>query len=287
MNAIQHEITANILANQIRLERAQKSTLTIILVEGGSDARLFGRFIDRSRASISICFDRGKLYSVLNRLEQVGFAGVVGIVDPDFDRILGLAPPSSNICWTDNNDAEGMLLPSILEKFLDEYGSAIKIEADRATSGLSPLEILVEEASKLGAIRLVNKIDSLGLKFDDMDYKFVSNVRLEIDIPASILHIIQRSINNYDPTVLRGRVDAVHNQYGAQLHLCQGHDLIRLLGRGLRQRWAATGEFDSTKKAEALEKIVRVSYEEEAFLSSGLYGCLCNWEINNQSWRIF
>jgi hypothetical protein len=286
-NAIQRELTAEIIANQIRLERASTPSATVVLIEGGSDARLFKRFLNPAYVTLVVCFDRGKLERVLDLLVASGFAGLVAIADPDFDQILGILPTSANVCWTDNNDAETMILPTVIDKLLGEYGTQDRINANRAATGKDPIDILIEEASRLGATRLVNKRDSLGLKFEGMTYQFTSNTAVVIDMNKTISHLIGRSQTTVQASQLTELIDEAIAAYGSQPRMCQGHDMIRLLGRGVRRDWGSCAEFDSTTKCDDLEKIVRVAYEETDFNASGLFACLKAWETNNLPYRLF
>lgn len=286
MDTIRPEINHSILANEIRLERAQNSKLTIVLVEGGTDARLFRRFVDAQCASITVCFDRDRVIGVLDELKSTGTLGVMGIIDADFDHILNRPLPRVDICRTDANDVEGMILPSVITKILNEYGTLTRLSADIRANRVAPIDALIIEASKIGALRVINKLGDFGLKFKKMDHKFVDNKDITIDIQSLIVHLRARSAGNTAPETIH--VDAADflAVHGPSILMCQGHDLIRIFGRALRRRWGSVGDYDSKDKVEELEKILRVSYEEADFRVTRLYQCIRLWEHANAPWKV-
>jgi hypothetical protein len=285
-HAIQRELTANIIANEVRMERAAKPGITAVLVEGGSDARLFKRFLSPAYVTLTLCLDREKLLRVLQLLEEAGFVGVIAIADADFDRILGAAPASANICWTDANDCETMILPTVFRKILDEYGTEDRIAADEQANG-NALDFLIAQASQIGAVRFVNKRDSLGLKFSGMSHQFQSPTSILIDLNATIDHVLARSQTPLQAPELREMVEEALAAHGSQIEMCQGHDAIRILGRGLRRNWGSCANFDSGQKSPELEKIVRVAYELADFAASDLHACMTQWQVANTPYRLF
>jgi hypothetical protein len=120
-----------------------------------------------------------------------------------------------------------------------------------------------------------------------MTYQFESNTSMVIDLNAMISHVLGRSQSALEASAIREAVDHAIHSFGSQLEMCQGHDLIRLLGRGLRHRWGSCAEFDSTSKCHSFEKIIRVAYEEADFESSELHACLQAWQLANSPYRLF
>lgn len=285
-NAIQRELTAEIIANEVRMERAAKPGITVVLVEGGSDARFFKRFLNPTYVTLTLCLDREKLYQVLRLLEAAGFVGIIAIADTDFDRILGSAPPSMNLCWSDANDCETMILPTVFRKILNEYGTEDRVAADEQANG-DALAFLIRQASTVGAIRLVNKRENLGLRFRGMSHKFDSATSLSIDMNATINHLLGRSQTTMEAQELTQLVEDAIAAYGSQIEMCQGHDAVRILGRGLRRNWGSCAAFDSSDKCVELEKILRVAYEQADFEASQLYACMTHWEAANSPYRLF
>jgi hypothetical protein len=104
---------------------------------------------------------------------------------------------------------------------------------------------------------------------------------------ATIDHLLGRSQTTLQAHDLKNLVDEAIAAYGNQIEMCQGHDAIRILGRGLRRNWGSCATFDSNDKCSELEKIVRVAYEEADFAASQLHNCMTQWEAKNAPYRLF
>ena len=84
-----------IIANEIRMKRSQH--LGAFLVVEGRDDRLFcERYID-DRCGVVVAGGKEGVLEVIRILDDYGFAGALGMVDPDFDLIEGARFPSLNI----------------------------------------------------------------------------------------------------------------------------------------------------------------------------------------------
>lgn len=286
MSSLSKEISAQTLANQIFLER-RSSARTSILVEGGTDSRYFRRFIDPDAASLTVCHDRERVLLTLHILHTRGLTGVLAIIDRDYyefreDEELDF----DNVCLSDHNDLEATLLPAVLVKILNEYGTHERFTGDFETSPGRPFEILVSEASKIGAVRVISHRDKLGVNFNGMKYKFVSNTSIEIDLTETLRHLIGRS-DLPSGAILEGAVNDLLSSVTPVQALCNGHDLVRILGRALRRRWGSDSKFDGEDGVAPLEKIIRVAHEKNDFERTKLFMCMREWENRNAPWRVF
>ena len=122
-------ITPESIATSILLLRAVHKG-SVLIVEGYSDSRLYGKFIDGDNCQIVNAYNKSSAVRVTELLEKKNFFGIVTIVDADFWSIEGYEHPSSNILRTDTHDLETMLVSSpALDHVLAEYGSQDKIMA--------------------------------------------------------------------------------------------------------------------------------------------------------------
>src|SRR5437762_12578558 len=83
-----------------------------LVLEGETDAKVFGNFIDDTACQIEIAFGKANLCSALDLLEDEGFSGVLGIVDADFDRITGETYALEGLCVTDLHDLDLVIFAS-------------------------------------------------------------------------------------------------------------------------------------------------------------------------------
>ncbi|MDJ1179813.1 DUF4435 domain-containing protein [Roseofilum sp. BLCC_M91] len=105
------QLTPDREANAIRLKR-QTFTGAFLLVEGGSDKKFYQRFTHKN-CEIEVVSgkpsSKQRVIQVLQILENDNFAGILAIVDADFDRLDNLEFSSPNLLRTDTHDLETML----------------------------------------------------------------------------------------------------------------------------------------------------------------------------------
>lgn len=154
------------IANRIRLLRTQSQyTGSFLIVEGDTDARVWTNLVHSTKCRVENAYNKDKAVQVLNILEQGNFAGVLAVVDADFDILEGTVPLSPNLLFTDTHDLETMLLKSpALEKVLLEHGSEDKIKS----FGKDIRQTLLESAKIIGYLRWASLKFDYCLKFEDL-----------------------------------------------------------------------------------------------------------------------
>jgi hypothetical protein len=80
-------ITPNFIANQIRLlrDRSQYTGYSFLIAEGDTDARVWKNLVDSKKCRVENAHNKDNAVKVLNILEQSNFAGILAVVDADFD----------------------------------------------------------------------------------------------------------------------------------------------------------------------------------------------------------
>ena len=281
-------ITADDVANGIRMVRAQFSG-TFLIVEGQTaDLRVYKRLVDSERAQVTPAHNKDNTLAALKILEEADFAGVVAIVDADFWRLEGLDPTSPNQFITDTHDLETMLLESpVLDKLLDEFGSAQKITDFAANNNMDVRQALLVAARPIGYLRWVSQRGDLSLKFEGIVFsRFIDHDTLHIDISELIREVKNKSRrHDLDDNDLRNKIDQLTDPQHNSWDICCGHDLVCILSFGLR---SILGSNNTNKvEPEALERLLRTGYESAYFLSTQLYCSLRGWETSNPPFRIF
>src|SRR4051812_13829970 len=100
---MRNQIDGHYMAAQIRLMR-QVWKGTILLVEGPTDAKVFDRFVDSTACRVEVGFGKANVRDAIDLLEDEGFRGVVGVIDADFDHLMGVDYRLENLCVTDVHD---------------------------------------------------------------------------------------------------------------------------------------------------------------------------------------
>ncbi len=281
-------ITADDVANGIRMARAQFSG-TFLIVEGQTaDLRVYKRLIDSKRVQVTPAHNKDNALAALKILEEADFAGVVAIIDADFWRLEGLCPTSPNQFMTDTHDLETMLLESpSLEKLLDEFGSEQKIARFTENNKTNVRQVLLSAADPIGYLRWASQRNNLSLKFEGIVFnRFINRDTLHVDSSELIREVKNKSRrHDLSDNDLQDKLDELVDSKHSSWDICCGHDLVCILSVGLSRVLGSNQHREV--EPEVLEKFLRAGYESAYFLSTQLYQSLRRWETSNSPFRIF
>ena len=276
-------ITEQTLANQVSMLRSQLSGC-ILIVEGGTDSRLYRKFVDERLCTIIPGKGKDNAVETLEVLEEREVKGVLCVVDADFWNVDGYVHPSENLLLTDSHDLETMMLQtSALETLLIELGSREKILALKK----DVRSILLGAGVTIGFLRYISIKQLLNLKFDDLAYeKFLDKTTLEINLGNMIATVLNISCrHDLQPKDLANKIISHLHQEHDEWQVSCGHDLIQVLSFGLR-RTLGTNQAHEVK-SDALEMNLRLAYERIHFTSTKLHKKMQNWEEKNPPYSIF
>ena len=280
-------ITAQGIANDIRMTRSQ-FTGSFMIVEGETaDLRVYRRFISPEFCQIIPAHGKENAIQSLEILEDEGFAGIFAIVDADFWRIEGVEPLSVNIFITDSHDLETMILKSpALEKLLDEFGSTSKIASIIQQREADVRQILLDIGRPIGYFRWISQRYDFSLTFNDIVYsQFINNRTLVLGINKMISTVKNKSSrHDLDEKYLQNLIDEITDEEHDSWDVCSGHDLVRILSLGLRRTFGSNQP--NEVRPEMLEKFLRTGYEAVYFYTTQLYQSFKNWESSNSPFQI-
>ena len=272
------------IVNTARMMRTQY-TGTILIVEGSTDARVYGRLVNETKCRLIPATGKDKAISALKLLENGGFDGVLTIVDADFQRLNGTEPNSPNLLLTDSHDLETMILHSdALDHVLSEFGSAREIEK----LGRPIRDVLLEGGLPIGYLRWLSSPtkDNLSLKFNELSFDaFVDEQTLRVSIDNLIREL---KINSRDSTLDENATKLKIMTLGGEGHdpwqICSGHDLVQILSIGLRNIFGnPRGE---SVTMEVVDGILRVAYNHSHFRLTRLHNSIKGWETANPTFRV-
>jgi len=280
------------VANDVRMRRATFKG-AFLLVEGRSDQKLYVKFTNASQTQVVVCRTKDDVVAAIQTLDAGNFAGILAIIDADFERIEGRLPMSGNMFFTDQHDAEVMMAASdqAVNALLAEFTSPEKLARWRAIHQTSPISHLLEIGSKMGALLLYSLRTDSALDFGSFKNglriaEFVNEQRLEFDLGNFIQHALNRSGRPRAPLdPIREGVLAILAEGHNPTELCRGHDLMDLIGFSLR---AAIGSCQQTEIAgHLLEGYLRVAYSSTCFESTNLWANVANWQEAHTPYIIF
>ena len=222
-----------VIANEIRMKRSQHKG-SFLVVEGRDDRLLMEQFTSPEACRIVVATGKQNVCDVIDILDRANFAGVVGMVDADFDRIARNEPTSLNIVRPDFHDLETMLMCSpALGRVLGEVGSQSKLENVQD----DVLKILIARAMPMAYLRLYSLRSSLNLKFRGLKYSpWIDPQSFE----TNVSRLIEEVKNHSQRWDLATEVVAIGMREVEDAHLepreiCSGTDLIEVLSVGLRR----------------------------------------------------
>ncbi len=268
-------LTSDDICNEISMERTVFDG-AFVLVEGVTDSRLFGKFIDKDSVKISIAHSRDNAERVVKEMRNRGDRKVMGIIDPDLDRLKGkkAKPP---LFYTDCRDMEMMAVRShALDDVLDEYGDRESVARFNERFG-HVRDVLVTASYPIGLLMHVSQERGLGLSFKDLDFdRFINPRSLGLDARTMVSEVVD---NSRTPRISKKNLLKVLGSEAEALGdpwlAARGHDTISILLIGLRKGFGGTNVRGLDEGV--LGGALRLAFSDEDFASTDLYRDTKEW----------
>lgn len=146
MNAMLACLDGAYIANSVRMVRSQDPR-AFLIVEGKTDEIFFERFIDPIRCKIVVAQGCENAMDAFDELGRTRFAGVLVVVDADFNVLEGRLPLPLGLLFTDTHDLETMLIASqAFDKLLRSVGKKDKLHAFEVQHGAIREKLLASAA---------------------------------------------------------------------------------------------------------------------------------------------
>jgi Protein of unknown function (DUF4435) len=291
-------ISASYKANEIKMLRSTFSG-TFLLVEGRSDETFYKNFVDQNTCRIRVTGGKQRAIDILQILDNEAapngstFAGVLAIVDADFDRLESSPHQSPNLLRTDTHDLETMILQSpALDKLLAIFASDDKLKE----FGRDVRTALLEAGISIGYFLWLSKSENLNLTFDGIKFnEFIDKETLQINELKLINEVRNKSQPASksalsDPSAVQKRIAAKKKDDHDPWQVCRGHDLVEILSIGLRKALGSNKATDvearSDERKSTLENQLMLAYDAAYFLKTRLYQEILAWESRNQPFRV-
>ncbi len=279
-------LTSDDICNQISMNRSLFKG-TILLSEGNTDQRMFGKFIDKGDVKIIPAHSKDNVKSVINKMQARKDGKILGIIDRDLDEMKGktVSPP---LFYTDYRDMEMMLInSSALDQVLNEYADTERLERFRKQFG-DVRDVLISSAYPLGLLMYVSFLRGYNLNFRDLNFRDFTERR---SLSTDIMKMVQVVIDNTSGCELNRRnvVRDLNTQAGNhtdKANIARGHDTVDVLLIGLKETF---GSYNASALNEgSLGGALRLSYSESDFASSELYKDTKRWADARgiRLWRI-
>lgn len=246
-----------------------------VLVEGPTDSKFWKLQFDRNAAfQVVICGNKHVVTSSIKQLEILSLPLMLGIIDDDFDTILGIVHGSNNIFATDTHDLETMFLcSSALQVILTEYGDEVKIARFESASTKSVLDALVEMALIWGKLRLISERNKTNVDFDDFSpWKYVKEDTWGLDMNR-LFADFGLKISTTPSDVEKLVVSEINHPIW---NVIQGHDAMDILAIGIRKVLS-----NKQVNVKDLNSAFRLAYNKGLFVPTKLFQNVSQWATSN------
>ena len=247
-----------------------------LMLEGVSDVRFW---CTRRHDDCEVVNGEGKgnVVGAVDRLDAEAFPGVLGIVDDDYDSLMGITRTSRNLVATDAHDMECLFCRSgALESVLAEFGVARKIQTFEKTAGVDVRTALLERAVVFGRLRWAAARSGVAIDSKVICVsRFVDTNTWAVDVGALLGAVASDG--------WPGGLDALERRIAAlppadPWRVARGHDMIEVLRIGLMR---VLGKLPVSKGPEDIARVLRVAVSLEGLQRTTLYTDIRTWERAN------
>jgi hypothetical protein len=263
------------IANEVLMKRSVFSG-SFLIVEGVTDSRLYGKFVDRLFCMVVPAHSKDNVRMSVRELLRRNCDRSLGIVDSDMDRLRGIdhRPP---IFVTDHRDIDTVMIWSgALDHVLTEFGDHDKMTSFVNRYG-SIRDAVAASCYPLGLLMYVSDVNDHGLSFKDLDHTmFVDKKGLRPDVKAMIDTVIDNSPNSVtDARTLTTQLNREFTEEREPWDVCRGHDMLSVLSMGLRDVF---GTYNCRYiRASELAGALRLAYDRETFRATRLFSDSETW----------
>jgi hypothetical protein len=252
-----------------------------LVVEGADDTRFYRRFVDSRYCQLVPAFSKDNVIGAISELDRGNFAGVLGIIDSDFDILMGKALLSANVVRGDDcHDVESMLIRSeALDAVLHEFASPDKLRSFEAEFAGPFRSWLILIAQNLGYLRWHSLANGINLCFDGLRFSdFIDVHSLALDRTALFKAIRNQSRNWTITDAELTQAGWPQNRNDDTWQVCCGHDMVDLLAIALRRAIGSQQQLNS----ERLRTSLRLAFSVADFANSRICASIRNWERSNK-----
>ena len=283
-------LTSTRLMTKLGMLRCGKKSKALIVVEGITDYRVYGKIFNQATSEIVIGESKDNVVEAIKMCEQQQLKGIIGIVDADFWHTQSKIPSlPKSLFVTDYHDLECMILHSKAYEYVFlEFGDPGKLARYERQIGEKLTEWMLENVAKLGYLRKLSLERDLDFRFSTFKLTdFVDMRTLEIIEEKMIQAILfdSRKHNQYSVKQVSRWLHETIQPYDDLWQVCCGHDLMEWLTLAFVQ---SIGNYNAKKLFSGqLEGNFRLSYHAKLFEETFLYKGLKDWEKAQEGYQLF
>jgi len=253
----------------------QKHKGSFLLVEGSSDIKRLSGCVDESVCSYVNCAGKDNVVGAVELLYDDGILGVVGLIDADFDRIVGATVAQEGVVVSDGHDfdLDAALTPAI-ERYCGEVCDKAKLDASGGVHAV--VQDLLAGLKPLSCLRLANQKYGLRYSLSDLRHdEFFDGSRIDID--RLVDHVSAGRFNTAEARArIRKLIDTLANEELDLVQLTCGHDFCAALGIALRSRLGSRRPTQTWRTE--IEMHLRLAYSLLDMAMTKAHKILREWE---------
>ena len=263
--------TPGIVVAEVRLHKTYDDC-SVLIVEGVDDARFW---TPRKHRECELVDGEGKLNVVhgVRELDAANISGVLGIVDEDYDDLLGKALESNNLIRVSPHDLECLLCCSkAFDLLLAEFGDSDKIRRFVAREGKDVRSALLDRALIFGRVRWAALRSGLTIpegmisvpRFVDCNTWTVASDELIGVVAPDKAYELKQHIE---------RLPSVH-----PWRTVRGHDVLAILRIGFRN---ILGSLKNSVGVRDIARVLRAGIDTAELQATKLWMDIQEWEITH------
>ncbi|MDR1404959.1 MAG: DUF4435 domain-containing protein [Candidatus Methanoplasma sp.] len=273
------KLTSADIANNISMLRSSHKG-PIVVVEGITDSRLYGKFVDRAETKIVPAHSKDNVKRAVAEVWGTrNDKKTIGIVDADTDVLRGRKynPP---IFISDKRDLESMMMSTgALDDVLTEYSDPELLENFEKNHG-KVKDVIARSAYPIGLLMFISMREGLGLNFKNIDHSvFINRKTLAIDMKKMIDEIFTQSVSR---KVGRKELADMISEEGIPddpWTVVRGHDAESVLTIGLNEVF---GSYNGRgTKTGQLSGALRLAFSIDYFRETEVYRKTTEWSRRN------
>lgn len=244
-----------IIVAEIKMRRRQAIDRSFLIVEGSDDIRFWEARRHRDRCELVDGEGKPNVVATVGRLDIGHVGGVLGIVDEDYDRLMGERLGSSNLVAVSPHDLECFLCQTrALDGVLAEFGRPTKVRVFEARERIDLRTALLERAGVFGQLRWAALACDLNIDVKEIRVpRFVDEKTWKVDRDG----LIRATAAGLERELGRciGRLSGVQ-----PWRLVRGHDVLDVLRIGLK---SVLGDLRTTVGVEDIARVLRAAADLE------------------------
>ena len=168
-------LTSTRLMTKLGMLRCGKKSKVLIVVEGVTDYRVYGKIFNPATSEIVIGESKDNVVEAIKMCEQQRLKGIIGIVDADFWHTQSKLPSlPKSLFVTDYHDLECMILHSKAYEYVFlEFGDQGKLARYERQIGEKLIQWMLENVAKLGYLRKLSLEKDLDFRFSTFKMYFI------------------------------------------------------------------------------------------------------------------